>query len=49
MSWRDAQTVARELYTQLRAKYPIAFIRMIIRALERLLNAEDKSDSTKII
>lgn len=43
MSWSDAQATARELYTQLRAKHPPGYLRMVLRALERLLNAEERA------
>lgn len=43
MSWSEAQATARELYTQLRAKHPPGYLRMVLRALERLLNAEERA------
>lgn len=44
MSWAQAKTVAEKIYTELRANHSPGFIRIVVRALDRLLNAEKKSE-----
>ncbi len=43
MSWRDAQATARELHAQLRAKHPLGYLRMVLRAWLRILDAEERA------
>jgi hypothetical protein len=44
MTWRDAQAIAERLYAELRAQHSLAAVRIILRALARLLAAEEKKD-----
>lgn len=46
MSWRAAQDIAAKIYAELRREHSPAFIRMVVRALDRLLNAEHRNDKT---
>lgn len=44
MSWREAQKDAEEIYTGLRAQHDAGFVRMVIRALERILNRDERNE-----
>lgn len=44
MSWAEAQAVAARIYAELRALHSPRFVRMVLRALERLLRAAEKKD-----
>lgn len=43
MSWKAAQAEADRIYADVRARHPAGFVRMVIRALERKLNREEKA------
>jgi hypothetical protein len=48
MSWKEATTVAQRIYDDLRAQHDPGFVRMVIRALTRILNrAEKKQEATE--
>ena len=46
MSWSDAKEEASKLMKEMRAKYPLTYVEMIINALKRELRAA-KSDEKK--
>lgn len=43
MSWKTAQTVADKVYRELRGEFQPGMVRMIIRALTRELNRDEKA------
>lgn len=43
MSWSEAKTVADAVFRDLSVKHDPGFVRMVIRALERQLNADEKA------
>jgi hypothetical protein len=47
MSWSQAQAVAAKIYAELRKEHSPGFVRMILRALERLVNAEEKNNGSQ--
>ncbi len=44
MSWREAQATAAQIYHELRGKHSPGYLHMVLRALERLLRAEERHD-----
>ncbi len=44
MSWSDAKTEAARLMKEMRGKYPLPFVRMVVDALKRELRAAESEE-----
>lgn len=49
MSWREAHTIAEKFYRELRTQHAPGFIRMVIRALLRMLNRDERKKNANPI
>ena len=42
MSWQDAKAEADRIYDELRAKSPVSYVEMVLRAMQRRLSREQQ-------